>query len=78
MDNHIYVTDGCYWDGSHHVPTEILDPSTESWQEVGNFAVRIHDPAAVAIPSSIIESECFEIISKKLWYFYISAISNQN
>merc|ERR1711934_574734 len=57
IENHIYVTGG--YDCDNYL-TEILrwDPSTESWQQVGNLAVERDGAAAVAIPSSIIESEC--------------------
>merc|ERR1719237_1839918 len=57
IENHIYVTGG--YDGDNYL-TEILrwDPSTESWQQVGNLGVGRDGAAAVAIPSSIIESEC--------------------
>ena len=56
IENHIYVTGG--YDGNYL--TEILrwDPSTESWQKAGDFALPRHFHAAVAIPSSIIESGC--------------------
>ena len=57
-DNIIFVTGG--WDDAVSGLTAILswDPSTESWQEAGNLAVGRYLHAAVAIPSSIIESEC--------------------
>ena len=56
VDNYFYVTGG----DDHNKLTEILrfDPSTNSWQQVGNLAQERHDHSAVAIPSSIIESEC--------------------
>ena len=40
--------------------TDILswDPSTQSWRQAGNLAVGRFFHAAVAIPSSIVESEC--------------------
>ena len=57
VDNHIYVTGGL---DSQHNLAEILrwDPSTESWQRAGSFVVERYYHAAVAIPSSLIESEC--------------------
>ena len=63
IDNHIFVTGG--WDGQSHL-TQILrwDPSTESWQHVGNFAVGRESHAAVAIPFSTIESECSRMFLK--------------
>ena len=58
IENHIYVAGGS--DSQDHYLTEILrwDPSTESWQKAGHFAVARHFHATVAIPSSIIESGC--------------------
>ena len=55
FDNVIFVTGGLP-SGS----TEILswDPLTESWRPVGNMKNGRYGHAAVAIPSSIIESEC--------------------
>jgi len=58
IDNDIYVTGG---EGDDYNDlTEILrwDPSAESWQQAGSLAVARSYHAAVAIPSSIIESEC--------------------
>ena len=59
VDNIICVTGG--YDESDKNLTSILswDSSTESWQQAGNLAVRRYFHAAVAVPSSIIESECF-------------------
>ena len=61
VDNHIYVTGGNYDD-----TTTILrwDPSTESWQYAGDFAVARQIHAAVAVPSSLFESECSALILK--------------
>ena len=52
VENIIYVAGGSL--------TSILrwDPSTESWQEAGDLKVGRSFHAAVAVPSSIIESEC--------------------
>ena len=62
IDNQIYVTGG----GDLYDLNEILrwDPSTESWQKVGNLAVKRTDHAVVAIPSSTIESECLAMFLK--------------
>ena len=63
IDNQVYVAGGHYIDedsGQHHYLAEILlwDHSTESWQGSGNLNVARGHFAAVAIPLSIIESEC--------------------
>ena len=57
VDNIIYVTGGD--DGADFI-TSILswDPSTESWQPAGDLAVGRVFHAAVALPSSMLESEC--------------------
>ena len=61
VDDIIYITGG--YDDSWNEVTSILswDPPTESWQQAGNLAVARSYHAAVAIPSSFIESECSEI-----------------
>ena len=58
VDNIIYVTGG--YDGYDNSFTSILrwDPSTESWQKAGDLKVARSHHAAVAVPSSMIESEC--------------------
>ena len=58
VDNTIFVTSGT--DDRNNGFTSILswDPSTESWQPAGNLSVGRFGHAAVAVPSSIIESEC--------------------
>ena len=61
VENIIFVTGG--WDdkGYHFsISSSILswDPFSESWQEAGNLAAGRSSHAAVAVPSSIIESEC--------------------
>ena len=63
IGNHIYVTGG--YDGDDYF-TEILrwDPLTESWEQAGNLAVERSWHAAVAVPSSIIESECLAMFLK--------------
>ena len=55
VDNIIYVTGG---DESYLTSILSWDPSTESWQPAGNLAVARADHAAVAVPSSILESDC--------------------
>ena len=59
VENIIYVAGGSLTSTGGSL-TSILrwDPSTESWQEAGNLALARSAHAAVAIPSSIIESEC--------------------
>merc|ERR1719237_429659 len=67
IENHIYVTGGQdVITGYYNDLTEILrwDPSSESWQQVGNLGVGRDSGAAVAIPSSIIESECSAMFLK--------------
>ena len=55
VDNTIFVAGG--WD---YDKTSILswDPASESWQPAGDLKVGRGFHAAVAIPSSIVESEC--------------------
>ena len=67
IDNHIHVTGGedvTVSEGNYL--TEILrwDPSKEFWQQVGNLTEARSLHAAVAIPSSIIESECSPMFLK--------------
>ena len=66
IDNYVYVTGGL--DDNNDYLTEVLrwDPSNESWQLVGNLSEGEgrNDHAAVAIPSSFIESECSEMFLK--------------
>ena len=64
VDNIIYVTGGL--DDDFNVLTSILswDPSTESWQQAGDLKVARGFHAAVAVPSSIIESECSAMLLK--------------
>ena len=56
VDNHIYVVGGS--DGNYLTSILSWDPSTESWQYVGDLKVARSDHSAVAVPSPIIESEC--------------------
>ena len=58
VDNIIFVTGGRDYHGNTLTAILSWDPSTESWQEAGNLKVGRFDHAAVATPSSIIESEC--------------------
>ena len=57
VDNIIYVIGG---HNGYYSLTSILrwDPSNESWQQAGDLKVARSHHAAVAIPSSIIESGC--------------------
>ena len=57
VDDVLHVTGGS--DG-HMYLTSILswDPTNESWEEAGNLTVARDGHAAVAIPSSLIESRC--------------------
>ena len=63
VDNIIFVTGG--QDQDYNYLTSILswDPSTESWRPVGDLKVGRNSHAAVAVPSSIIESECSAMLS---------------
>ena len=56
VDNIIHVTGG--YNGNRLTAILSWDPSTESWQEAGNLKVGRYWHAAVAVSSSIIESEC--------------------
>ena len=56
VDNVIYVTGGLSYDFFKTVLS--WDPVSESWQQAGNLALGRYLHAAVAVPSSIIESEC--------------------
>ena len=49
-----------------HLPTPRngLKSLTESWEQAGNLAVERSWHAAVAVPSSIIESECLAMFLK--------------
>ena len=64
VDNMIFVTGGSLVYPNINL-TSILfwDPSTESWQKAGDLKVGRNSHAAVAVPSSIIESECSAILS---------------
>ena len=57
VDNIFYLSGGF---DHHNALTSILswNPYTESWQPAGNLAVARYFHAAVAVPWSIIESEC--------------------
>ena len=58
VDKILYITGG--WDDALTSLTSILswDPVAESWQSAGDLAVARVQHAAVAIPSSNIESYC--------------------
>ena len=68
VDNTIFVTGGVdtyAFDHDYASPiTSILswDPSSESWHPAGDLAVPRFYYAALAVPSSIIESECSDSI----------------
>jgi len=64
VDNVIYVTGGRTRYPNYFTTILSWDPSTESWQQVGNLNVARNLHAAVAIPSSIIESECSAMFLK--------------
>ena len=57
VDNVLYVTGG---EDGHMYLTPILswDSTNESWEEAGNLVVARSYHAAVAVPSSLIESGC--------------------
>ena len=59
VDGVIFVTGG-YHDNTGSELTEVLswDPLTESWKPAGDLKKWRHHHAAVAITSSILESEC--------------------
>ena len=59
VDNTIFVTGGQGGLGGNGL-TSILswDPATESWRPAGDLKVGRYAHAAVALPSSMIESEC--------------------
>ena len=59
VDNIMFITGGEEF-GRNNEFTSIVswDPYAESWQPAGNLAVGRCYHAAVAVPSSIIESEC--------------------
>ena len=58
VDNVLYVTGGV-----DVADFNILswNPSTETWQPAGELAKAREHHAAVAVPSSILSSECSEI-----------------
>ena len=62
VDNIIYVTGGyepVYPDGKDLASILSWNPSKESWEPAGDLAVERDWHATVAIPSTILESECF-------------------
>ena len=58
VDNIIHVTGGYNGHGNYLTAILSWDPTTESWQEAGNLKVGREEHAALAVSSSIIESEC--------------------
>ena len=63
VDNVLYVTGGVNIN-DNHFPTSILswNHSTETWQPAGELAMARYAHVAVAVPSSILSSECSEIL----------------
>ena len=57
VDNLVYVIGG-NGDGKEFTSILSWDPTNESWEEAGNLTVARDGHAAVAIPSSLIESGC--------------------
>ena len=66
VDNVLYVTGGDDFDDNDYnsALASILswNPSTETWQPAGELAVARNIHAAVAVPSSILSTECSEIL----------------
>ena len=62
VDNVLYVTGGLEGDDDGIVLTSILawDPVSETWQQAGELAVKRAYHAAIAVPSSILSTECSE------------------
>ena len=60
VDNILYVTGG--FDGNELASILSWNPSTETWQSVGEMALARYYHAAVAAPSSILSTECSEIL----------------
>ena len=63
VENIIFVTGGQDRDYNYLTSISSWDPSTESWRPVGDLKVGRNSHAAVAVPSSIIESECSAMLS---------------
>ena len=64
VDNMIFVSGGSIEFHPHYLTSiSSWDPSTESWRPVGDLKVGRTAHAAVAVPSSIIESECSAMLS---------------
>ena len=66
VDNILFVTGG--WDdrhhGGHNYSTSILswNPSSESWQHAGDLAVGRAYHAVVTVLSSILSSQCSDVL----------------
>ena len=58
IDNVIFVTGGLLDDNTYLSAVLSWDPPTESWKPAGDLKMARGFHAAVAIPSSIVESEC--------------------
>ena len=68
VDNIIYAIggrEGDYSDGNYDPTASIFswNPSTDSWQSVGNLATARSRQAVIAIPYSFIQSECSDMFS---------------
>ena len=62
VDNILYVTGGRESsDGLGLTSILSWNPSTETWQSVGEMALARYYHAAVAAPSSILSSECSQM-----------------
>ena len=72
VDNVIFVTGGLDDNSNDFASILSWDPSTESWKSAGDLKVARSYHAAVAIPSSIIQSECSAI--PWIYFLNISAL----
>ena len=63
VDNIIFLIGGMDDDSNVHTSILSWDPSTESWQPAGGLSVGREWHAAVAVSSSILESECSALLS---------------
>ena len=61
VDNVIFVTGGLDHNSTELTSILSWDALAESWQSVGDLKVARYENAAVAISSSIIDSECSAI-----------------
>ena len=63
IDNVIFITGGIDNDYEHLSSILSWDPSAESWQPAGNLSVARSRHAAVAVPSSILQSKCLNVFT---------------